>query len=207
MLEQMKWEDVYELWKISAYSFSKKLTAPVSAETVFVAYAHDESYFYGYDWLENEEVQERKQLIEQEPLQFLYHTKPSNKGTIQPAEMLIEARTEEECAAVWIAATARELYEMELGCDAGRYAFVLYKTACEFLRSRYLLWSPAMKKLVPEIIIPLTVLKSIACKDAGPVMELIQMNTVWLKKAWRILRYSSLKDGESAEPTCRISSQ
>lgn len=38
MLEKMKWESIYELWKMGCYYFPKVLTEPVSAETVFVEY-------------------------------------------------------------------------------------------------------------------------------------------------------------------------
>lgn len=41
MLEQMKWENVYELWRMCGYYFPKVLTEPVSAETVFVEYKQD----------------------------------------------------------------------------------------------------------------------------------------------------------------------
>ena len=105
MFEQMKWEDVYELWRMCGYHFPKVLTEPVSAETVFVEYKQDGYYIYGYDWLEVTEAQERKHLIEKNPAQFLYLTKPTNKGTTQTAELLMDARSEEEQAAIWIAAT------------------------------------------------------------------------------------------------------
>lgn len=78
MFEQMKWEDVYELWRMCGYHFPKVLTEPVSAETVFVEYKQDGCYIYGYDWLEVTEAQERKHLIEKNPAQFLYLTKPKN---------------------------------------------------------------------------------------------------------------------------------
>lgn len=204
MFEQMKWENVYELWQRGRYHFPKVLTDPVSTETVFVEYKQD-GYIYGYDWLETEEAQERKKLIKKNPVEFLYFTKPTNKGTIQTAEMLIEARNEEELAAIWIAATAKELSEYRMGNGVGRYANMLHMAACEFLKTRYFLWHHAMKKLVPDIMIPLSVLENIVCKDAEPVIGLIQMNTVFLKSTWSILRYSSLKDGESPESRCRIS--
>lgn len=206
MLEQMKWEAVYELWQNGSYYFSKALTASVSAETVFVEYKQS-GYIYGYDWLENDMAQKRKQLIKNNPTQFLYFEAPSNKGTIQTAEMLIEAQNEEELAAIWIAATAKELSEYMRGNDIGRYANILYGAACEFLRSRYVLWHHAMKRLVPDISIPSSVLENIVCKNAEPVMGLIQMNTLLLKNTWSILRYSSLKDGELPGPHCRIDSQ
>ncbi|MCI5955925.1 MAG: hypothetical protein MRZ54_02955 [Clostridiales bacterium] len=202
MFEQMKWEDVYSLWDESSYNFSKILSAPMTAEPVFVEYNQKDS-IYGFDWLQNEAAQARKALIEKNPLGFLY-LQPTNKGTIQTAEMLINAQSEEELAAIWIAATAKELLEYWYGNGIGRYARMLYMTACEFLKTRYYLWHHAMKKLVPEILIPLPILENIDCKDAAPVMGLIQMNTVLLKSSWRILRYSSLKDEELPESCFRI---
>jgi hypothetical protein len=146
----------------------------------------------------------KEQLIEKNPTQFLYFTKPTNKGTIQTAEMLMEARNEEELAAIWIAATAKELSEYRVGRNFGYYPHILHMAACEFLGTRYYLWHHAMKRLVPEVMIPSSVLESIVCKDAEPVVGLIQMNTVLLKSTWSILRYSSLKDGEIPKSFYRI---
>ncbi len=203
MFEQLEWETIYELWKRSRYHFPKSLSRPVSAETVFVEYQQD-GYIYGYDWLENEAARERKQLIQKNPMEFLYFIKPTNKGTIQTAEMLLEARDEEESAAIWIAATAKELSEYWIGSGVGRYAAMLHMAACKFLKTRYDLWHHAMKRIVPEILIPTSVLENIVCKDAAPVVGLIQMNTVLLKSTWSILRYSSLKDEEFPDSSCRI---
>lgn len=204
MFEQMKWEEAYSLWNYESYSFPEILSTPITAESVFVEY-NQGGYIYGFDWLQNEDTQERKKLIEKNPLEFLYFTKPTNKGTLQTAEMLTDAQSEEELAAIWIAATAKELSEYRCGDSIERYASMLHIAACNFLRPRYYLWHHAMKRLVPEILIPLTVLRNIDCKDAEPVMGLIQMNTVMLKSTWSILRYSSLKEGELPEPRCRIS--
>ena len=206
MFEQIKWENVYELWQAGRYYFPKALTDPVSVETVFVEYKQD-GYIYGYDWLKTEEAQKRKQLIKKNPIEFLYFTKPTNKGTIQTAEMLVEARNEEELAAIWIAATAKELSEYHIGNGVSRYASTLHRAACEFLGTQYFLWHHAMKRLVPDITIPMSVLENIVCKDAEPVMGLIQMNTVFLKSTWNILRYSSLKDGELPESHYRLDSE
>jgi hypothetical protein len=205
MFEQMKWEDAYKLWKRGCYKFPKLLADPVTAETVCVEYKQGGHYIYGYDWLETTEAQERKQLIEENPVEFLYFTKPTNKGTIQTAEMLVEARSEEELAAIWIAATAKELYDYRGESNVSRYAYMLHLTACEFLNSRYFLWHHAMKRLVPEIMIPSCVLENVVCQDPAPVVGLIQMNTVLLKSTWNILRYSSLKNGEIIKSSCRRS--
>lgn len=204
MFEQMKWEEIYSLWNNNSHYFSNILSEPITAESVFVEY-NQEGYIYGFDWLQNKAAQARKELIEKDPLKFLYFTQPTNKGTIQTVEMLMDAQNEEELAAIWIAATAKELYEYRYGNGIGRYANMLHMAACEFLQTRYYLWHHAMKRLVPEILIPPSVLESIVCKDAAPIMGLIQMNTVLLKRSWSILRYSSLKDGELPKSHCRIS--
>ncbi len=82
---------------------------------------------------------------------------------------------------------------------------MLHMAACEFLGTRYYLWHHAMKRLVPEIMIPSSILENIVCKDAEPIVGLIQMNTVLLKSTWSILRYSSLKDREVPKSSYRIS--
>lgn len=204
MFEEMKWEDVYKLWKADCYRFSDMLSSPVSAETIFVEYKQ-EGYFYGYDWLHHDEVTKRKELIEKNPISFLLFTKPTNKGTIQTAEMLIEAQNEEELAAVWIAAIAKELSEYRGGDGVSLYSDMLYMAACEYLQDRYYLWHHAMKRLVPQIMVPRSVIENVTCKDVKPVIGLIQMNTVLLKNTWSILRYSSLKDGDLPESQYRKS--
>lgn len=203
MFEKMEWKDIYEQWRMGCYYFPDALTSALTAETVFVEYKKD-GYIYGYDWLEISEAQKRKQLINENPVEFLYFTKPTNKGTIHTAQMLIEAQNEEETAAIWIAATANELSEHRYGSGIGRCADVLYMSACDFLSTRFYLWHHAMKKLVPDILIPSSVLENMVCEDVEPVLGLIQMNAALLKSTWRILRYCSLKDGELPRFDCSV---
>lgn len=196
MLKQMKWEEVYDLWQYGGgYHLSKLLSTPIPVESVHVEYEGD-GYIYGYDWLQNDEASSRKELIAENPIQFLYFTKPSNKGTIQTAEMLMEAQDEEERAAVWIGATAFELMEGRYTNECYRYAAVLYDAACGFLRQRCGVWHHAMRRLVPEIMIPNAILDSIRYDQPETVMGLIQTNIVMLRGTHTVLLYSSLKDGE-----------
>lgn len=89
MLEQMKWEEAYSLWNYNSHYFSEILSESITAESIFVEY-NQEGYIYGFDWLQNKAAQARKELIEKDPLEFLYFTHPTNKGTIQTAEMLMD---------------------------------------------------------------------------------------------------------------------
>ena len=116
--------------------------------------------------------------------------------------MLVNAQDKEEQAAIWIAATAKELSGGKYGNSIWRYANLLETAAWEFLETHYYLWHHAMKRLVPDIMIPRAVLENIKCEDVEPVIGLIQMNTILLKSTWSVLRYTSLKDGDF--PECNL---
>ena len=198
MFEQMKWEEVHQLWEHGTYYFPQTLTSPLPVEKVFVEYKGS-GYFYGYDWLENTEAEQRKKMIQTNVAEFLYFTKPTNKGTIQTIEMLTEAIDEEERAAIWIAATAFELQDKHCKNGIAALAYQMHYAARNFLQERFFVWHHAMKRLVPDIIIPYNVLESIAKADADTVMQLIQMNTLMIKGSHSVLLYSSLKDDIAPE--------
>lgn len=198
MFERMNWEAVYQLWKHGAYYFPQSLTSPLAFEKVSVDY-RGSGYFYGYDWLENTEAAQRKKMIQTNIAEFLYFTKPTNKGTIRTIEMLSEAIDEEERAAIWIAATAFELQNKHYENGIPSLAYQMHNAAREFLQERFFIWHHAMKRLVPDIIIPRHVLKSISEADADTVMQLIQMNTLMIKGSHSVLLYSSLKDDIALE--------
>ena len=53
-----------------------------------------------------------------------------------------------------------------------------------------------MRKLVPELMIPDSVLNSLHCDDPDSVRGLIQMNVMMLKGSYFILIYSSIDHPE-----------
>lgn len=185
-------------WKQGACYLPRSLTSPLPVEKVAVEF-RDDGYFYGYDWLENTEAVQRKKMIQTNVTEFLCFTKPTNKGTIQTIAMLSEAIDEEERAAIWIAATAFELQNKQYGNGISFLAYQMHDAARAFLQDRFYIWHHAMKRLVPDILIPYNVLESISKADADAVMQLIQMNTLMIKGSYSVLLYSSLKDDIAPE--------
>lgn len=148
---------------------------------------------------QNEETVSRKQLIKDNLSQFLLFTRSTNKGTIRTAQMLVEAKDPEEIAAIWIAATAFELSNIQRQKEIARQAFHLYCAAIIFLRERFIVWNHMMRRLVPDVLIPYPVLDNLCGDNAQTVMGLIQMNVLMIKSSYTILRYSSLSDEEFAK--------
>jgi len=192
MFDQMEWAEVYKLWERNAYYFPQSLIFPLEVERVFVEYKQD-GIFYGHDWLENTEAEQRKKTIQTNVSEFLYWTKPANKGTIQTARMLSEALSDEESAAIWIAATTFELKNMHYRNDVSSIAYRMHDAAWSFLQDRFYMWHHAMKKLVPDIMIPYGVIEHISKADNNTVMQLIQINTLMIKGSYKVLLYSSLE--------------
>ena len=196
MSNRMKWEDAYKLWQIGSLYLPASFSAPMAPGVVAVDYDR-EGYIYGYDWLRSDNAQKRKGLISKDPIEFMYFTKPTNKGTITTLQMLAEAEDEEERAAVWIAATAFDLAERRSVRNLVRFADELNSAAYTFLRERYsFLWHHAMRKLVPEIMVPYTVLDSIKCDGADAVMGLIQTNVMLIESNYTPLLYSSVDEND-----------
>ena len=206
MFEQMKWVEIYKLWERNAHYFPQSLMAPLEVERVFVEYKQDE-IFYGHDWLENIEADQRKKTIQTNVFDFLYRTKPTSKGTIQTVRMLSEALNNEERAAIWIAATTFELMNMHYRNDVSSIARQIHYTTCSFLQDRFYIWHHAMKKTVPDIMIPHRIIESISEADRDTVMQLVQMNTLMIKGNYKVLLYSSLEgDTELKDYSLRKSS-
>ena len=191
MIKPFRWKDAYGLWKNGCCSLPEELDAPVAVETIDVGGQEAEHYFCGYDWVKTAEVPKRKQLIQQRPREFFYFTRQSGQGIVETAERLAKAYDQEERAAIWIAATAKELCGLKPNRQVARHADALYTAACEFLRLRDNLWHPETNNLVPEFLVPWPVVENLSCQDAGPVMGIIQLNTLLLRSTWRILHYAS----------------
>ena len=191
--KSLDWKDVYESWESGMYYFNKDSDV-INIETVHVDYSYEGNYFWGYDWLSNTETIERKKLIQDRTTEFLLFTQPTNKGTIHTIEMLSEAKTAEERAAIWIAATAFELMDPGYERNISKQARILYRSATQFLRDHFYIWHHAMRKLVPEIMISPWLLERVENCDINTMIGIIQTNMVMLQGNYKVLLYSSLLD-------------
>lgn len=193
MLEKMAWEQVYDLWKHSVRDLSKSLNEKPGVEFVPVKFKSPGSVFYGFDWRKAEEKDRVNQLVKQAMYgySFFYDEERIYAGTLHTAELLSVSETEEDRAAIWIAATAFELK----GCNTSDRKFyrLFYDAALGYLKERYEIWHYAMRKLVPGVPIA-SVLPDDDIPDRDRAMDSICLNTLLLQKMYKILYYSSLEE-------------
>lgn len=119
--ENLTWEQVYKHWYLYAGQVPDRLQKPLSVKEIPVAYDR-EGIFYGFDWLPQKGYEHRKHLIETNITSFLLFTQPTNKGTIHTLQMLLEAKDDEERAAIWLYAFTKDIMDTAQG-SALRFAY------------------------------------------------------------------------------------
>lgn len=190
-MERLTWKQIYELWKMEELFTRGVASDLLDYETIKVD-CKPGYYIYRYAWAEKTDIPN----IKLDPTFELSLTGLLNKGNLHTIEMLLTAQDEEEIAAVWIAATAKELCDSTLGVSVAKYANMIYQEAILFLRTRFHVWHHAMKDLIPTYYITSSIIDSIVCKDATALIGLIRLNTLLIKSNLGIVLYSSLPENE-----------
>lgn len=193
MFTQMKWEEVYALWNSIDSPMLKEVLTPVIPESVSVINPRDESSVYGIDWLNNKTLNSRKKRFEKEIFEVvMMFESPPIEGVIKTAKMLIYAQSEEEIAAIWIAAICTSI------CASRDYrsplyinAFLFYNAAISFLAGKFELWHHKSKNPIPFQVANWEDYQNDIYNDKQAVMNFIFKNILEIKSNFTIAEYYS----------------
>lgn len=197
-MDSLSWEQAYLQWKNNYYFGPSILQKPIIPCEIHVEYNRPGEIFYGYDWISNDEYERRKEIISTNPIQFLYFTEPTNKGTIHTLRMLVDAKDEEERAAVWMCAFAKEVMENYTG-NIFRMANQLWRVSHDFLSEQYFMWHHAMRKLVPKIFVKDLLSENVQINTIEPIIHLASLNAALILHEYTPTLYSSLEPGKAME--------
>jgi len=112
--------------------------------------------------------------------------------------MLVDAKDEEERAAVWMCAFAKEVMENHTG-NIFRIADQLWKVSNDFLSERYFMWHHAMRKLVPEMFVKDLLSENIQINTVESIIDLASLNAALILHEYTPTLYSSLDLGKTME--------
>lgn len=194
--DTVSWKEIYNYWHLYSMHSPSNLNLPVSPTEMHVDFSGHNGSFYGYDWLTHTEYDSRKATIENDITQFLYFTKPTNKGTMHTLNMLINSASDEERAAIWIYAFSKEISDHHSRGNVGQYAYQLCNASWGFLSQHFYMWHHAMKKLVPEIFINYNIYLETEFNTINAVIELARLNAAMVLYEYVPILYTSLKSGE-----------
>ena len=188
------WDQLYATWEYCMWNAPAILKTPITFEEIHIEY-NGEGYIHEYDWLSHAEIQNRKRIIESDVTHFLYFTQPSNKGTIHTLQMLAEAETNEEIAAIWMYAIAFEMLQNGLRGEIRKCANEICRVTRRFLFDRFCFWHHAMRKLVPNVYTNYLV-KEAEHESVKSIIEAIVLNAALIRYEYKAVLYSSLREGE-----------
>lgn len=179
-VKSMSWEEIYDYWCIYSNYGPSILKEPILPVEMYINFGNMKRIFYGYDWLSLKQYDDRKSMISDNLQQFLYFTKPTNKGTIHTLNMLVNSANEEEQAAIWLYTFSKEIVDRETRGNIGKYAYELCRISLSHLEPHFFLWHSAMKKLVPEILINHNIYSETEFHSLYAVVELARLNAAMI---------------------------
>lgn len=197
--KKTEWEDVYRMWKAIDSPYLRGISKPITPERIPVISRYTGEPIYEIDWLDNETLKHEKESFKTIPFDLMMcFPETTPKGVKTTAKMLMYAQSEEEVAAIWIAAVCKTIcLNGDIWSPLYCNALSLYDTAIRFLRRRFLVWHHATKRLVPDV--------NTQCKDyyddkykvQQEVMNFIFKNILELKKKYTIVEYSNVNEEET----------
>lgn len=189
------WKNIDEAWAHSGLYMPQLKSIPTKTETITLSGCRpgiDE-----YDWLPNEDAKDIKNKLAENPMTWLFFSQ-SNKGTTLTARLLAEETDKNRAEAIWIYATTHDLLEYCAGrSNMSRPLSEIEHAAHLHLIEEYgsMPWHHAMRRLIPDIVIPHDIINNISCKtekaELETAMGLIRINTMLLKSTYTIQHYIS----------------
>lgn len=198
MIKDVKytWEEIYKEWNYISYYI------PTINEKLYVnkikvnQWEREDTYFYGLDWILNENFEGRINYVTDQPIMFMMYGDHLNKRTLTTLRYLIDAEDKETRAAIWIYAFIRDVREYQLENwrgEAYRIAYAIEMAANSYLKDRRMNWHHAMKKLLPDIYFTHTILGAINVENKRIVLELAAMAVDYIYMHYKVAEYDSRK--------------
>lgn len=190
------WEEIYKEWNYISYhipTVNKKLHVNKFKVN---KWERENEYFYGLDWILNENFESRINYATEQPIMFMMYGEHLNKGTLTTLQYLVDAEDKETRAAIWIYAFVRDVMEYQLENwrgEAYRISDAIKMTAELYLKDKGMDWHHAMRKLLPDVYFTHTILNSVNIKDKRIVLELVAMAVDYIYMHYKVAEYDSRK--------------
>lgn len=196
MIEEIKWQDLYDFWKTIAYNIAPELLTPISLNHIEFKYEETEVHIYGYDWVHKDNYENRINHVTKNSFSFLYFGGTLNKGTLQTAEYLVEAKDDNELvAAIWIYCFVKDILNYlpeNLRGKGARCLRGIEASTLSKLSKKHMQWHHAMRNLLPETYFDY-VFEELEVKGYEAIIELALINAKLINSNYIITLYDSYR--------------
>ena len=103
IFEKMRWEDIYSYWQVSSEKYMHALNPPRSTHKIEVK-RNSQNRVYSYLWIRNDLINQVSAEINDhaESTRFSRETILPNEAVLRAADLMIQSKSDEERAAIWI---------------------------------------------------------------------------------------------------------
>ena len=154
---ETNWEEIYVAW--TAAPEAELLAGPLPVSNLKIRHPNPETVIFGYDWCPNSTADMLKNMTPEElGMHLLGCGGTSGKSANHTLNMLIDAQTPEERAAVWILSFLKETDRYAVAYDLCgswvRTGMAMESSITCFLNDKIEIWSNYAKQFLPELALP-----------------------------------------------------
>ncbi|GAA0348914.1 hypothetical protein GCM10008931_45230 [Oceanobacillus oncorhynchi subsp. oncorhynchi] len=197
MIEEIRWQDLYGFWKMKTRNIAPELLIPISCNHIQFKYEETNVHIYGYDWIHKNNYESRINHVTKNSSSFLYFGDSLNKGTLQTAKYLVEAKDDNElAAAIWIYCFAKDTLNYlpeNLRGSGARCLHGIEAATLSKLSENDMQWHHAMRNLLPETYFDY-VFEELEVRGYKAIIELALINAKLINTNYIITLYDSYRD-------------
>lgn len=197
--EKMKWDDLYSYWRLSTKEQFDIVDQAPSVRKLKVE-SYNQNRTYTYLWLRNDQIGEAQiemnrmadSPVGRQSKEF------SDERIMRAADLMVQAESDEERAAIWIWIFCNSLENAKLPYPNGLYIDYVGAKAREFLKESYQEWIFRYHHRYPHLFIDSDVLSKVAFKKYSVIIDFAIMNACMICKEYSIVLFDS--EPEKEEP-------
>ena len=172
IFERMKWEDIYSYWQVSSEKYMHALNPPHSSCNIEVK-RNSQNRIYSYLWIRNDQIKQVSAELNgyAESTRFSTKTILPNEAVLRAADLMIQSKSDEERAAIWI----------WIFCCSLRL----------FLQEQFQEWVFRYQHRFPHLFINSEILKKVKFERYSIIVDFAIMNAFMLCKEYAIVLFDS----------------
>ena len=192
IFERMKWEDIYSYWQVSSEKYMHALNPPHSSCNIEVK-RNSQNRIYSYLWIRNDQIKQVSAELNgyAESTRFSTKTILPNEAVLRAADLMIQSKSDEERAAIWIWIFCCSLENATLPYPNSLYLDYVGAKVRLFLQEQFQEWVFRYQHRFPHLFINSEILKKVKFERYSIIVDFAIMNAFMLCKEYAIVLFDS----------------
>lgn len=188
----MKWEDIYSYWKVSTEGCMNIVNSAPLPSKIAVD-SSGKNRIYTYLWLNNSQLDDIK--IEMNHMtvfsDFRYRNTLTDERVMRATDLMVQAKSDEERAAIWIWIFCSSLENAKLPHPNSLYLDYVGAKARLYLQEHFEEWVFKYRHRFPHLFIDSDILSKVKFERYSVIVDFAIMNAFMICKEYSIVLFDS----------------